>query len=627
MWDFMKKILLFLIILSNLLYSQEVTLDSLLSEYRDINELYNETKELKNGNVTVYSRSDLDKMQAYTLNDVLKTIKIYTLMATKFGSTGLVKSPYSEKTISSIKVYIDSYEVTSLTEGTGMNQFGRMGLNYIDHIEIYQASNAIAFNGEPGTMVIKLYTKEPSRENATVLQASLDSRGGGRTQLIEAKSFDDYTYLANIDLNNYNFKEYELPDSSELSRDGRRAQLYLNLAKKNNFKLELGSAIEKDNLFSGFGRSMDDGELYTKSYYVQFTKYFDNNIKLILNATCENVEISNRDSVGFPLKDRSISKFLEVQTDADTYNAILEKRIKYGDNNLLFGTQLKLRTFTLNDIKSNGVNKEQNLAVGPRDLNIYMFYFEDEYTINSNNTLTLGAKLDTYDNHQTSTSTQNVLRVAYLYRINNSTNINAFIQKGYFYPLFSETTFSPLYFTDPNLKSVKNQVAKIELEKNIDNLTLTLGSGESYSKDSIIYNPATNTYLNNPEKTRFWQYHINSTYRFDADNKVIIEYFKAYKEGQEYSPNNGGLFQLYNRIGKFDIYNELIYRSSYIGVYGQKINTGLDYTAGIIYHYSKKLDFKLKGENLFDRASQIGINGLKVAPYDRKAIFTMEYSF
>ena len=57
------------------------------------------------------------------------------------------------------------------------------------------------------------------------------------------------------------------------------------------------------------------------------------------------------------------------------------------------------------------------------------------------------------------------------------------------------------------------------------------------------------------------------------------------------------------------------------------MNIGLDYTTGAIYHYTKKLDLKLKGENLFDRASQIGINGLKIAPYDRRVIFTIEYIF
>lgn len=621
----MKKILLFLIVLSNLLYAKEESLDSLLSEYRDVNELYNDTKELKNGHVILFSRSDLDKMQAYTLNDVLKTVRIHTLMATKFGSTGLVKTPYSEKTISTVKVFIDSYEITSLTSGTGLTQFGKMGLNHIDHIEIYQASNAIAFNGEPGSMVIKLYTKDPSRENTTAFQASIDSRGGSRTQIIDAKSFDDYTYLANADISNYNSTNYKIPDGSELSRDAKRGQFYVNLAKKNDFKVEVGSATEKDNLFSGFGNSIDSGEFYTKNLYTQFTKYFDNNLKLILNASYESVDLTNSDSIGFRLQDRTISKQLETQTSSKVYNAILEKQLTYNDHNLLFGTQLKIRSFSLDRLKSNGIDK--NLQIGPKDLNIYMLYAEDAYNINSNNTLTLGVKLDYYDNHQISSSLQNILRVGYLGTLSDATSVKMFIQQGYFYPLFSETTFSPLYFTNARLESVKSLVAKAELEHQINALTLKIGSAITKSKDGISFNPFNNIYLNSQNTNAFGQYYINAIYKFNADNKVIAEYFRAYRQGAEYSPDNGALLQLYNRIGKFDIYNEFIYRSSYVGVFSQKINTGIDYTTGVIYHYGKRLDFKLKGENLFDRASQIGINGLKIAPYDRRAIFTVEYSF
>ncbi|MEK6660208.1 MAG: TonB-dependent receptor, partial [Campylobacterota bacterium] len=543
----------------------------------------------------------------------------------KLGMSTLVKSPYSEKIISSVKVFIDSYEVTSLTDGTGLTQFGRMGLNFIDHIEIYQASNAIAFSGEPGTMVVKLYTKDPSRENAAVVQTSIDSRGGSRAQIIETKSFDEYTYLANLDISNYNFNEHKIADGSELSRDGKRGQFYVNLAKKDDFKVEIGSAIEKDKLFSGFGRSIDDGEFYTKNYYAQFTKYFDNDIKVILNTSYETVDLINSDNIGFALQDNSISNLLEAKNGSQTYNAILEKRLKYNDHDLLFGTQLKVRSFFLDELKSNGVNKD--LVIGPKDLNIYMFYFEDEYSINSNNTLTLGAKIDHYDNHQTPSSTENILRVGYLSNLSDTTSLRAFIQKGYFYPLFAETTFSPLYFTNPNLKSAKSIIAKIEVEQKIDNLTLTVGGGGTESKDSISFDPISKTYVTNPDSNTFGQYYANATYRFDADNKVIAEYFRTYKEGSKYSPDNGALFQLYNRVNKFDIYNELIYRSSYVGVYNQKINTGVDYTAGAIYHYSKKLDLKLKGENLFDRASQIGMNGLKIAPYDRRVIFTMEYTF
>lgn len=620
----MKKIIL-LLLFTVFLYADETNLNDLLSKYREAGELYNETKELKNGHVTVFSRADLDKMQAYTLNDVLKTIKLFTSMSTKFGMNSLVKSPYSEKTISSVKIFIDSYEVTSLTDGTGLTQFGKMGLNFIDHIEVYQASNAIAFSGEPGTMAVKLYTKNPSRENAAVIQTSIDSRGGGRVQIIETKSFNEYTYLANLDIDNYNSQEYKIADGSELSRDGKRGQFYVNLAKENDFKIEIGSAIEKDKLFSGFGKSIDDGEFYVKNYYAQFTKYFNNDIKLILNASYETVNLTNSDNIGLLLQDNSISNLLEAKTGSQTYNAILEKRLKYNDHSLLFGTQLKIRSFFLDELKSNGVNKD--LVVGPQDLNIYMFYFEDEYSINNNNTLTLGAKIDIYDNHLTSSSTQNILRVGYLSNLSDNTSLRAFIQKGYFYPLFAETTFSPLYFTNPNLESAKSTIAKVELEQKIDNLTLTIGGEGSESKDSISFNPFSKTYVTNPASNSFEMYYVNATYRFNTDNKIITEYFKTYREGSEYSPDNGALLQLYNRINKFDIYNELIYRSSYVGVYNQKINAGIDYTLGAIYHYNKKLDLKIKGENLLDRASQIGMSGLKVAPYDRKIVFTVEYIF
>ncbi|MDK9693765.1 MAG: TonB-dependent receptor [Sulfurimonas sp.] len=608
-----------------LLVAEEAKLDDLLSQYREASELSHETKRDISGHLTVFTRSDLDKMQAYTLNDVLKTIKMHTLMATKFGMSTLVKTPYSEKTISTVKVFIDSYEVTSLTSGTGLTQFGKMGLNFIDHVEVYQASNAISFNGEPGSMVIKLYTKEPSRENVTALQASVDSRGGSRTQVIEANSFEGYTYLANLDVSNYDSKEYAIPNGSELSRDGKRGQFNFNLAKKDDFKVEVGSAIEKDNLFSGFGKSIDDGEFYTKNFYAQFTKYFEGNIKLILNTSYENVDLTNRDSSGLVLQDNSISNFLETQTASETYNAILEKRKNYNDHELLFGMQFKKRSFSVEKLKSDGADK--SLFIGPRDLNIYMLYFEDAYNINSNNVLTFGAKLDHYDNHQTSTDTQNILRVGYLSTLSDTTSVKAFIQKGYFYPLFSETTFSPFYYTNANLESIKSLVGKIELEQQINAMTIKIGGASTKTKDGISFNPISKIYVTSPETMTFGQYYINATYRFDAENKVIAEYFRAYKQGTEYSPNNGALLQLYNSVGRFDIYNELIYRSSYDGVYNQKINTGLDYTAGAIYHYSKQLDLKLKGENLFDRASQIGINGLKIAPYDRRAILTLEYIF
>lgn len=57
------------------------------------------------------------------------------------------------------------------------------------------------------------------------------------------------------------------------------------------------------------------------------------------------------------------------------------------------------------------------------------------------------------------------------------------------------------------------------------------------------------------------------------------------------------------------------------------MDAGYDYSAGAIYNYSKNIDIKLKGENIFDQASQGNIYGIKVPALERRGILTLEYIF
>lgn len=619
----MKKIIL-LLLFAIFLYSDEANLDDLLSKYREADELYFNTKEEKSGHLILFSRSDLDKMQAYTLNDVLKTIRMFALKNTRFGMSSIIRATSSEQATPSVKILINSYELTSITSGTGLAQFGKMGLNFIDHIEIYQASNNIAFSGEPANMIIKLYTKDPSRENATVAQASVDSKAGSRAQVIDTDSYGEYSYLANIDINNNNFDKYK-SNGSELSRDGNRGQFYINFSKKNDYTIEAGSAIERYDLFSGFGPSITDGLIDSRYSYAQLTKYFGNSLKLTLSTTYETLDIDNKDSTGITLFDDTTSGNLNVRTGSYTNSIALEKRYSYKENNFLFGAQIKQKRLFLDEFKSDTLDK--SIILGPKDLDIYMLYFEDVYNINDDNQIVLGAKIDYYKNSFNKSSTQNILRLAYLSKLNDDFSIKTFLQKNYSYPIFAQTTFSPTNNPNPNLESSKSIVTKIEAEYKKENLTLTIAAGASSSKNPIVFNPITKMYVNSDKESSFEQFCISSNYKFDADNKLILEYFKAYKNGAYLSSKDGALVQLYNRIDKFDIYNELVYRSSYTGYDGVDVQAGYDYTSGIIYHYSKKLDLKLKGENLLDKASQTSINSIKVPTLERRAILTLEYIF
>ncbi|MEA3371936.1 MAG: TonB-dependent receptor, partial [Campylobacterota bacterium] len=77
-------------------------------------------------------------------------------------------------------------------------------------------------------------------------------------------------------------------------------------------------------------------------------------------------------------------------------------------------------------------------------------------------------------------------------------------------------------------------------------------------------------------------------------NKIIVEAYKAFKE-IDGSPDSGALIQLFNSFDKFDIYNELIYRSgvSFIpSMGGYDIDPAYDYTLGITYNMNKHLSIK-----------------------------------
>mgnify|MGYP002639007410 FL=1 len=57
------------------------------------------------------------------------------------------------------------------------------------------------------------------------------------------------------------------------------------------------------------------------------------------------------------------------------------------------------------------------------------------------------------------------------------------------------------------------------------------------------------------------------------------------------------------------------------------MDAGYDYTLAVSYPVSKKMEIKLKGENLLDKASQTSINGFNVPAVERRALLTMEYAF
>jgi iron complex outermembrane receptor protein len=617
------KITFLFILLSTLLFSTDILLDDLLTKYEKSESLYHKTKKESAGHLILFSRSDLDKMQAYTLNDVLRTLRMFSLEATRTGMTTLVKSGSSQAAPSPVKIFINSHELNSATLGNAMTQYGKMGLYFIDHIEVYQAGNSVTFGNEPGSMIIKLYTKEPSRENSTSAQISVDTRASLNLRALDARDLGEYSYLANVDISKNNYETYNT-NNYDMHRDEKRGQIYVKFSKDESYDIEISASKEKFDSFSGLANAPVDGYINAKNFYLQATKHFNDELNIILSVSHEELDVLNKDAIGVPTADGTMPKQLDVNIGSRIYSAILEKRYVNGANDLFLGAHIKHQKFDINEYKRDGVSSSK--IWGPQKQNIYMAYLENLYNINENNLITFSAKLDHYENDTSKSSTEHILRLGYVALLDDAWTFKLFAMKSYIYPTFRQTTFSPNININPDLVSIKNRLITAEIIYKNNNTTLTLNGGNSEAKDSIMFNQTLKKYINSDEINRFQRGFIRADHIFDINNKITLEYFKLFKETYV-SPADGALIQLFNKIGKFDIYNELVYRSEYKSSDGFNMPAGYDYSLGVIYPINKQLEIKLKGENLLDKAHEVPINGVNVPVMERRGLLTMEYTF
>lgn len=616
------RLLLLVSFISTLLFTKEMMLDDLLSEYEKSQSLYHETKKESAGNIILFSRLDLDRMQAYTLNDVLKTLRMFNLEATRTGMTNLSKSGSNQSSPNSVKLFINSHELNSVTLGDALTQYGKMSLYFIDHIEVYQMGNSVVFGNEPGSMIIKLYTKEPSRENATSMQTSIDTRGSLTLRAIDAREFGEYSYLANFDVRKSNYKTYDA-HGYDLSRDGERGQVYAKFSKKESFDIEFGAAKERYDSFSGLGDAPLDGHTDATNLYFQATKHFDDDLNFIFSLSKETLEVLNQDAVAIPTADTPRPKQVDVEIGSHVISAILEKRFIYENNDLFVGAHIKHQEFEVDEYKRDGLTADKEW--GPTERNVFMAYAENLYNIDEDNLITLSAKVDRYENRGSSSSTEHILRVGYVTLLDESWTLKLFAMRSYIYPTFRQTTFSPYFNINPDLKSIKNKIYSAELIYKTMKNTISMSVGESRSKNAILFNQVLKKYVNKSETSTFQRAYVRFEHNFDYNNKITLEYFKIFQKNY-LSSDQGGLIQLFNKIGKFEIYNELVYRSDYTS-FGQKMPAGYDYSLGLSYPLSKRVDLNLKGENLLDRAHEVRINGVDVPVMERRGVLTMEYTF
>jgi len=623
------KILFLLTILTSLLFSEDLVLDNLLKEYEDSESLYKKTKKESAGFLLVYSREDLERMQAFSLRDVLKTVRMYTMQLQSVGVTRIQKAGQGKAALPPIKLYIDDFEVTSVAQGNALDMYGEMDIYFVDHIEIYQGGSSIAFGNSPGSMVIRLYSKEPSRENSSSAQLSVDSKSGIDMRAVSAGTMGEYEYLLYADGSKTDFDKYTR-NNQELSRDSKRYQAHFKVGKKDDFEVVLDAIASTTDIFSGMGPASTGDDSDRNYGYINATKYFDGDIKLSVAASLETKKFFNSDAIGIKQPDTPLlANNIDVHIESNTYKAVLDKKIIQGKHDFLIGAQ-----FQQNRLKTKtyeGVNVTPTL--GPDKLDIYMLYLEELYNINENHLLAFSAKLDHYRDSFSKNSTEYAIRLGYIALLADNWSTKLFAIKRYNYPNMLETTFAPpVYKPNPELDSANIYMLAGEIECNDEVHRIVFGYAYQVVTDGITFSKTQKQYINNDETGYFNRIYVRGEHKFDYDNKIVVEYYKGYKDDYA-SPGDGVLIQSFNTFGNIDIYNELVYRAGYSLDYGAgdiEMDAGYDYTLAISYSINKAIKIKAKGENLLDKASQTLIDrqGLvKVPAIERRGILTMEYTF
>ena len=594
----MKRLLPF--VLCSLLFAQNSDLDLLLDQLQRADDLSKKTIKESAGYVITYTREDLDRMKVKYLKEILERIPFLRYNEDAEGLSDLVYVPFQPTRKEQIRVYIDDKEVVDPLYGNGLQVFSEMDLSYIDHIEIYLGAVSFTLGMEPSIAIIKLYTKDPARENIDTLDLSYATYGTKDGTFLSAKEMENYKYMLYLNHRDLNRKKVHYKNSN-LSRDKDMDVLFFKI-EQNFLRYEFYAARLKIDNFLANAVSLQPTKAYTtaNSYYTGLHyKNPQNGWKAFVTASYNNVwHYSHSDVLlgvlpgkRFPIPYNT----MQFKSHNFMIDSELSKKSQLTSKlDLLVGLKGRVKKF---EFVKNLFDDMDKSDIPYDSENIVTAFLETKYLLNRRNIITFSVKYDkSFENGPVKDYIQNMYRAGYIY---NSQDITAkfFAIKAKFKPSVMELIES-LGNSEP-LKMQKVNIYAAEMQKRYPNSTLSLLYTRLEDKN-IIKRDFKTLKLHNIDKTmKFNNFDVRYKYNFDLFNSLELEGFVVlpdYGKGMGHKLY-GAHMVAYNKIGDFDIYNALVYRD-----WTESDGDGVDYSFTIRYNKSKNLSFYIKGMNVFDSA-------------------------
>ena len=613
----MKRLILLFIILYTSVFA--TNLDYLLEEYETINQKSLQTVDEKLGHVFIYSQKDIKLMQYHKLNDILKELPLLNLNKNRYGLSSLSLAGTKTTVSGFFRLFINDHEVSSIYNQSAAVSWGELPLDFIDYVEIYYGESSFAFGNETGIYFIRLYTKKGVKENGNEINLKGSSKGSSSESFTNSRTFENgWSYL--FYGNNQKVKETRTYKSNKLLNNSTRRYLYLDLSNENTDINMAYSDLKKD-MYMGMSHDAvpDDGEMITKDFFVDVTKYFLDDKSLKTNISydvnnLDNKEINQEGMSFFPIRgvkevDKDL-KFTKVK-------ASVTKTFEYKDNNFLAGVSASEKKYTKGKNTNSDFDKET----------INSLVFQDDYKLTDNLILIGNAKFDTYKRAGfLEDFSEELYRIGAIYTPFENFGLKTFYTKTYLPPSFFDIEYA---FLDKNLDIQKYKFYTVEAVYTTQNSKIGL-TYHDVKIDDFIYLEPTIGFMNIDHTIETTGYIFSYEYLFEDANKIQLNYYTTTLSETLNNSSKGGYLKYMGEYGKFEYFTSVIYKNAY-SYKDIKVDASYDLSLGVAYNINKNLKVSLKGENLLDNSTEslYSDSGKDFAfdDYERSATLSLKWIF
>lgn len=610
-------------------------LSSLLEQYSKESDLSKETKQESVGHVSVLTRNDLDMLHLNTLSELFTYVRF---MNSYENSSGLLEplsdqlSPIQE---SYTKVYIDNEALLSPYFGTHLQYFGKVNLNFIDHVEIYWGVPTFEFGIGTAYLVIKLYTKQASRENTNVINMYGGTYGTFDINGYSAHSYEDFSYLLSLNVGELKRKNQYKYSNYPLKRGQKDAYMYSKFNVENS-QITLSALKSKYKNF--MGSYMDIGTFkptnnQTDLEYIHLGydyKSDDKSLNAYLGISHSKYKISESgDPIIFDGNGGFLVRDYDEKIKEDLIDAHLSKYLTYKGNNIEIGFRGRYKHFNKYHENVNNIDILKEIGYNYNKETTLSFYIEDRYQFDDKNILVGSVKQDNYiRNGNTKDGNGYGLRFGFIHNeedwfsktfgyFSKDPRNNYQFYNYYFYNSKSDFEYIQAYSTELGLKMIPKS-------------TLAFTAGIMFVDRRV----------DNIAKLKVNTYSMTFEHQFDRLNSLksglwVAKYTlgkNAYTFEPEKMTRRGGYTTLLNYYGKWRLANTLSYY--WIDIID---DDSYKFDTSITYNYTNKLQFYLKGKNLFNDSSSDyyfafnpdtgAFESGQFDQYDRTLWFGVEYSF